>query len=83
MQWCKMNPANEKFEHDDDVEVDQLLAIVPGSILDSRRYYWPNFVNPQFIYHKKYKFVYSFQLPTIVESRDYYVASFGESLLLT
>ena len=30
----------------------------------------------------RYKFVYSFQLPTLAESRDY-VASFGESLLVT
>lgn len=75
-----MNPANETFEHVDDVVVDQLIT---NSILDSKRYYWPNFVEPQFIYHERYKFVYSFQLPTLTESRDYYVASLGESLLVT
>ena len=82
-QWYRMNPANEIFEHVDNVVVDQLTAIVPNSILDSRNYYWPNFVEPRFIYHERYKFIYSFQLPTLTESRDYYVASFGESLLVT
>ena len=79
----KMNPASESFEHDGDVEVDQLLQNVPDSILDNRSYYWPNFVHPRFIHHERYKFVYTFQLPTIRQSSSYYVASFVESLLLT
>ena len=53
----KMNPASESFEHNDDVEVDQLLQSVPDSILDNRSYYWPNFVHPRFIHHEKYRFI--------------------------
>ena len=35
------------------------------------------------VYHQRYKFVYSFQLPNITQSGAYYVATFGVSLLLT
>lgn len=65
-------------------EVDQLVETIPDSILDARSYYWPNFVQPRYIRHSFKKFVYSIELPTpIRESRAYYIASFGESLLLT
>ena len=43
--------ANKTFEHVD-VVVDQLIAIVSNSILDSRSYYWPHFVEPRFTYHE-------------------------------
>lgn len=35
------------------------------------------------IYHRHYKFVYSFELPNITQSGTYYVATFGEPLLIT
>ena len=75
--------ADQFFVHNEDSEFDQMLARVPESIIDNRTYYWPNFVQPHIIYHERFKFVYSFRLPTITQSRAYYVASFGESLLLT
>ena len=76
-----MNPESNDFEHNDDVEVDQLLQNVSESVLDNRSYYWRNFVRPLFVHHQKYRFVYSFQLPTITQSKSYYVASFLGPLL--
>ena len=72
----RLNEAEKSFVHDKDMEVDRnsLFLITEGMIGQILR------VN---IYHERYKFVYSFQLPTITHSRDYYIASFGESLLLT
>ena len=61
----RLNKVEEKFEHDEDDEFDQMLAAVPDSVVDNRSYYWPSFVDSQYIYHEKYKFVYSFRLPTI------------------
>lgn len=65
-------------------EFDELVETLPDAIFDARSYYWPNFVQPVCIYHSFKKFVFSIELPTpIHESKAYYVASFGESLLLT
>ena len=71
------------FDHNQDSEFDHMLASIPEYVLDSRRYYWPNFHEQLLVHHHRHKFVYSFQLPTISQSRAYYVATFGESLLLT
>lgn len=71
------------FDHNQDSEFDHMLASVPESVLDSRRYYWPNFNEELLVHHHRHKFVYSFRLPAISQSRAYYVATFGESLLLT
>lgn len=65
-------------------EFDQLVESIPDSVLDVRSYYWPNFIQTRYIHHSFKKFVYSIEMPTpICESRAYYIASFGESLLLT
>ena len=65
-------------------EFDQIAQSIPDSLLDSRRYFWPNFDQPRYIHHQRKKFVYSICLPTpITESGSYYIATFGESLLLT
>lgn len=65
-------------------EFDQLVQSVPDSVLDTRNYYWPNFNQPRYIFHHRQKFVYNIPLPSpISESGPYYVATFGESLLLT
>ena len=50
------------YVHNQDLEFDQLVASVPECILDSRRYYWPNFSQPQYVHHHRFKFVYSFRL---------------------
>ena len=68
------------YVHNQDLEFDQLVASVPECILDSRRYYWPNFSQPQYVHHHRFKFVYSFQLPTLTQSRTYYIASFAVDL---
>ena len=63
-------------------EFDQLVESIPHSVLDVRSYFWPNFVQPQYLHHSFNKFAYSIELPTpICESRAYYIASFGGSLL--
>ena len=65
-------------------EFDELARLVPDSVLDTRFHYWSNFSHPLYIHHRPKRLVYSIRLPTpISESGSYYVASFGESLLLT
>ena len=42
-----------------DSEFDHMLASVPESLLDSRRYHLPNFNEELLVHHHRHKFVYS------------------------
>ena len=64
-------------------EFDELIANAPDAMFDCRKYYWPNFNSPDYVTHSFSKFVYPFSLPTISLPGSYYVATFGEPLLLT
>ena len=71
--------------YDDEFEAfDALAANIPEVYLDSRNYYWPNYI-PVNVHHEKYKFVHSIPVtPTpIFQPGTFYVATFAESLLLT
>lgn len=79
-----LSMANYDDEFEANGEFDTIAASIPAVYLDSRNYYWPNYV-PVDIHHEKYKFVYSIPVTatTINQSGAFYVATFTESLLLT
>ena len=62
---------------------DEIVMNAPDVMFDCRAYYWPNFHSPSYIMHSFSKFTFSFTLPTISVPGSYYVATFGEPLLLT
>ena len=64
-------------------EFDEIVKSAPDALFDCRAYYWPNFYSPSYITHSFSKFTFSFSLPTISVPGSYYVATFGEPLLLT
>ena len=66
----------------DDV-FDRIVMNAPDAMFDCRAYYGKNFKSPSYITHSFSKFMYSFTLPTISVPGSYYVATFGEPLLLT
>ena len=76
MASCIYDEENEDF--------DALAATIPDVHLDSRKYFWPNYV-PFDVHHEKYKFVYSIPVSAnvICHSGAFYLATFSESLLLT
>ena len=55
----------QSFNHNQDFEFDHMLASVSESVLDSRRYCWPNLNKELLVHHHRHKFVYSFQLPAV------------------
>ena len=63
--------SNETAEN----EFDDILRSVGEGCVDSRSYYWKNYITPLYIYHSKQKFTYSKGI--------YYLATFCESLLVT
>ena len=72
------------MDSDSSSEFDELASLIPASVLDTRYHYLSNFSHPLYIHHPPKRFVDNIRLPTpINKSGSYYVASFGESLLVT
>lgn len=74
---------SENTETTIDDKFDKLVRSAPDAMFDCRTYYWPNYRSPAYITHSFSKFTFSFTLPTISIPGSYYIASFGEPLLLT
>lgn len=64
--------------------MDDIIASVENSVLDSRFYYWNNFTEPEiYITHDKYHFQHTIRLGKVYGQSPAYVASFNQPLLLT
>ena len=67
--------------YDDDI-IDEHIANVPSTVVDSRTYYYMHYPGVEITYNRV-KFQHTISLGLINTPLPVYVAGFGESLLLT